>query len=307
MDILLAKPRGFCAGVNRAIALVHSALEEYGAPVYVLHEIVHNTHVLTELRELGAVFVESLDEIPPGSHTIFSAHGVSREVVDRAAVLGLHTLDATCPLVARVHRRIIRLHRAGCALLVLGHRGHPEVEGTCGQVDSPVAVIARPEEVAALPVPAGAKVGYVTQTTLSVDETEVLLAALRDRFPQLEEPDHSDICYATTNRQQAVRELAELCDLVLIVGSKNSSNSNRLKEVAAARKTPAYLIDDARDIQPEWLAGIQRVGVSAGASAPEHLVSEVVVRLQAISPGAVEEMAGEDEGISFPVPGIRER
>ena len=250
MDILLAKPRGFCAGVKRAIALVRSALEQYGAPVYVLHEIVHNTHVLSELRALGAVFVENLDEIPAGSRTIFSAHGVAKEVQERAAALGLFTIDATCPLVAKVHRRITRLHEDGYTLLMLGHRGHPEVQGTCGQVAAPVHVIARPEEVPGLPVPEGAKVGYVTQTTLSVDDTEELLTALRHRFPGLAEPRHSDICYATSNRQQAVRELAGHCGLVLIVGSKNSSNSNRLQEVAATRGTPALLIEDAGDIDP---------------------------------------------------------
>lgn len=305
MDILLAKPRGFCAGVKRAIALVRSALEQYGAPVYVLHEIVHNTHVLSELRALGAVFVENLDEIPAGSRTIFSAHGVAKEVQERAAALGLFTIDATCPLVAKVHRRITRLHEAGYTLLMLGHRGHPEVQGTCGQVAAPVHVIARPEEVAGLPVPEGAKVGYVTQTTLSVDDTEELLTALRHRFPGLAEPRHSDICYATSNRQQAVRDLAGLCDLVLIVGSKNSSNSNRLQEVAATRGTPALLIDDAGDIDPAWFRGIGRVGVSAGASAPEHLVGDLIARLQEIAPGNVEEMAGEDEVVRFPVAAAR--
>ncbi len=301
MDILLAKPRGFCAGVNRAIALVRSALAEFGAPVYVLHEIVHNTHVLNELEQMGAVFVEELEEIPEGARVIFSAHGVARAVEDQASAMHLRTIDATCPLVAKVHRRISRLHAQGCALLVLGHKGHPEVEGTCGQVSGPVHVVSTPEEVAALPFPVSAKVGYVTQTTLSVDDTRELLAAIRARFPRIEEPDRTDICYATTNRQQAVRQLAKQCDIVLIVGSKNSSNSNRLREVAAGLDIPAYLIDHADEIQPDWLQGKKRAGVSAGASAPEHLVTGVIARLQAISPGKVEELNGEDEGIHFPV------
>ncbi len=301
MDILLAKPRGFCAGVNRAIALVRSALAEFGAPVYVLHEIVHNTHVLNELEAMGAIFVEELEEIPKGARAIFSAHGIARAVEEEAIAMHLRTIDATCPLVAKVHRRISRLHAQGCALLVLGHKGHPEVEGTCGQVPGPVYVVSTPEEVAALPIPFTAKVGYVTQTTLSVDDTRDLLSAIRARFPLIEEPDRTDICYATTNRQQAVRQLARQCDIVLIVGSKNSSNSNRLREVAAGLDIPAYLIDHANEIQPDWLQGKKRIGVSAGASAPEHLVAGVVTRLQAISPGKVEELNGEDEGIHFPV------
>lgn len=301
MDILLAKPRGFCAGVNRAIALVRSALAEFGAPVYVLHEIVHNTHVLNELEEMGAIFVEELEEIPEGARTIFSAHGVARAVEEQASAMHLRTIDATCPLVAKVHRRISHLHSLGCSLLVLGHKGHPEVEGTCGQVPGPVHVVSTPEEVAALPIPASAKVGYVTQTTLSVDDTRELLNAIRARFPLIEEPDRTDICYATTNRQQAVRQLARQCDLVLIVGSKNSSNSNRLREVAAGMNIPAYLIDQADEIQPDWLQGKKRVGVSAGASAPEHLVSGVIAHLQSLAPGKVEELNGDDEGIHFPV------
>ena len=301
MDILLATPRGFCAGVNRAIAMVHSALAEFGAPVYVLHEIVHNTHVLHELKSLGAIFVEELEEIPEGARTIFSAHGVARAVEEEAHTMRLQTIDATCPLVAKVHRRIIRLHAQGCALLVLGHKGHPEVEGTCGQVPGPVYVVSSPEEVAALPIPPATKIGYVTQTTLSVDDTRELLAAIRARFSLVEEPDRTDICYATTNRQLAVRRLAGLCDIVLIVGSKNSSNSNRLREVASVQNIPAYLIDHADEIQLDWLLDKKRVGVSAGASAPEHLVRGVIARLQAIAPGKVEEMNGEDEAIHFPL------
>ena len=304
MDVLLARPRGFCAGVNRAIAIVNQALERYAPPVYVLHEIVHNTHVLEALRSRGAVFVEELEEIPPGSATIFSAHGVSRGVEEQAKALMLRTIDATCPLVSTVHRRMIRLNTLGYDVLVIGHKGHPEVEGTCGQAVGPVYVVSNPSEVAALQVTDTAKVGYVTQTTLSVDDTVEMLAAIRQRFPKIIEPERTDICYATTNRQAAVRKLADRVDLVLIVGSKNSSNSNRLREVAEHRRTPAYLIDHAGEIKPQWFEGVKWVGVSAGASAPEHLVVEVVAWLQRYSPGLVEEMAGEEEHVSFHVPNL---
>lgn len=304
-QIILANPRGFCAGVNRAIAIVHQALERYQSPVYVLHEIVHNTHVIEELRQLGAVFVEELEDIPSGAVTIFSAHGVSRAVEARAAELGLRTIDATCPLVSKVHRRMIRLHAMGYDVLVIGHKGHPEVEGTCGQATGPVHVLSKPGEIAALQVTDPAKVGYVTQTTLSVDDTAELLKALRLRYPLIAEPERTDICYATTNRQAAVRQLAEVVDLVLIVGSKSSSNSNRLREVAQLRQTPAYLIDDAGEIDLQWFTGVQKVGISAGASAPEHLVVGVVEWLQQHGAGGVEEMAGEDEHISFLVPNLQ--
>lgn len=302
MQVILAKPRGFCAGVNRAIAIVHQALEQFAPPVYVLHEIVHNTHVLEELRSRGAVFVEELEEIPAGAVTIFSAHGVSRAVAERAQSLGLHTIDATCPLVSKVHRRMIRLHEQGFDMLVIGHKGHPEVEGTCGQVDGPVHVVSKVEEIAAVLVRDPEKVGYVTQTTLSVDDTEAMLDAIRHRFPLISEPERTDICYATTNRQAAVRELADRVDMVLIVGSKNSSNSNRLREVARQRQTAAYLIDDAGEIDPQWLAGVKRVGISAGASAPEHLVAGVIAWLRQQGPVLVEEMEGGEEHISFVVP-----
>lgn len=302
MQVILAKPRGFCAGVNRAIAIVHQALEQFAPPVYVLHEIVHNTHVLEELRSRGAVFVEELEEIPAGAVTIFSAHGVSRAVAERAQSLGLHTIDATCPLVSKVHRRMIRLHEQGFDMLVIGHKGHPEVEGTCGQVDGPVHVVSKVEEIAAVLVRDPEKVGYVTQTTLSVDDTEAMLDAIRHRFPLISEPERTDICYATSNRQAAVRELADRVDMVLIVGSKNSSNSNRLREVARQRQTAAYLIDDAGEIDPQWLAGVERVGISAGASAPEHLVAGVIAWLRQQGPVLVEEMEGEEEHISFVVP-----
>jgi 4-hydroxy-3-methylbut-2-enyl diphosphate reductase len=304
MELLLANPRGFCAGVNRAIAIVHQALERYQPPVYVLHEIVHNTHVIEELRQRGAVFVEELEEIPRGAVVIFSAHGVSRAVEERARDLGLRTIDATCPLVSKVHRRMIRLHAMGYDVLVIGHKGHPEVEGTCGQATGPVHVVSKSAEIAALKVTDPAKVGYVTQTTLSVDDTADLLKDLRLRFPLISEPERTDICYATTNRQAAVRQLADAVDLVLIVGSKNSSNSNRLREVAELRHTPAYLIDHAGEINLQWFAGVGPVGISAGASAPEHLVVEVVTWLQRHGAGAASEMAGEEEHISFLVPDL---
>ncbi len=307
MQVILAKPRGFCAGVNRAISIVHQALERFSPPVYVLHEIVHNTHVLEELRRLGAIFVEELEEIPAGAVTIFSAHGVSKEVATRAQNLGLRTIDATCPLVSKVHRRMIRLYDLGYDVLVIGHKGHPEVEGTCGQVDGPVLVISRTEEVASLQIRDPNKVGYVTQTTLSVDDTGGMLQALRQRFPQLSEPERTDICYATTNRQTAVRRLADQVELILIVGSKNSSNSNRLREVAEQRKTPAHLIDDASEINPAWLNGVRLLGISAGASAPEHLVTGVIEWLKQQGPVSVEEMAGEEEHISFPVPDLEQK
>ena len=304
MDIVLATPRGFCAGVNRAIAIVYQALERYQPPVYVLHEIVHNTHVIEELRQRGAVFVEELEQIPGGAVTIFSAHGVSKAVEEQARTLGLRTIDATCPLVSKVHRRMNRLHAMGCDVLVIGHKGHPEVEGTCGQASGPVHVLSTPAEIAALAVTDPAKVGYVTQTTLSVDDTAELISALRLRFPLIAEPERTDICYATTNRQTAVRQLADMVDLVLIVGSKNSSNSNRLREVARKRRTPAHLIDDASEIDPRWFTDVRRVGISAGASAPEHLVVDVVRWLQAHWAGSVTEMAGQEEHISFLVPDL---
>ncbi|MDR2549845.1 MAG: 4-hydroxy-3-methylbut-2-enyl diphosphate reductase [Desulfobulbus sp.] len=305
MDIILATPRGFCAGVNRAIAIVHQALERYRPPVYVLHEIVHNTHVIEELRRRGAVFVEELEQIPRGAVAIFSAHGVSRAVEDQARALGLRTIDATCPLVSKVHRRMNRLHAMGYDVLVIGHKKHPEVEGTCGQASGPVHVLSTPAEIESLQVADPAKVGYVTQTTLSVDDTAELLKQLRLRFPLIAEPERTDICYATTNRQAAVRQLADMVDLVLIVGSKNSSNSNRLREVARNRHTPAFLIDDADEIDPAWFAEVRRVGISAGASAPEHLVVEVVRWLQEHGgAGSVTEMDGQEEHISFPVPDL---
>ena len=302
MHVVLARPRGFCAGVNRAIAIVNRALERYAPPVYVLHEIVHNTHVLDALRGRGAIFVEELEEIPVGAVTIFSAHGVSRAVAEQARALGLRTIDATCPLVSKVHRRMIGLHRKGYDVIVIGHKGHPEVEGTCGQAEGPVHLVSKPLEIAILQTTNPDRIGYVTQTTLSVDDTAEMVEAIRRRFPAVAAPERTDICYATTNRQLAVRRLADRVDLVLIVGSKNSSNSNRLREVAELRQTPAHLIDDAGEMDPGWFVGVERVGISAGASAPEHLVVEVVDWLRRHGARSVEEMEGEEEHISFLVP-----
>jgi len=302
MEVILAKPRGFCAGVKRAITIVREALDKYGPPVYVLHEIVHNTHVIRELAAKGTVFVESLEDIPTGSVTIFSAHGVSLAIEKKADQLGLQTIDATCPLVSRVHRRVVRLNKIGYDVLVLGHKGHPEVEGTCGHATGAVHVLSSPEEVSSLQVADPQRVGYVTQTTLSLDDTNDLLAAIRKRFPDISEPERTDICYATTNRQNAVRDLSGEVGLVLVVGSKNSSNSNRLREVAEHRGVKAYLIDQADEIKSEWLDGTNKIGLTAGASAPEVLVNDVVERLQSYGVEIVRDMEGEDENVVFPAP-----
>jgi 4-hydroxy-3-methylbut-2-enyl diphosphate reductase len=304
MEVILARPRGFCAGVNRAITIVNLALDLYEPPVYVLHEIVHNTHVIGELAGKGAVFVEELEDIPAGSVTIFSAHGVSRAVMERARQLGLRTIDATCPLVAKVHRRVTRLNKTRYDVLVIGHKGHPEVEGTCGHAIGAVHVVSSPQEVAGLEIADPTRVGYVTQTTLSVDDTAEMLVAIRERFPNISEPERTDICFATTNRQGAVRKLAGMVDMLLVVGSKNSSNSNRLREVARFRGIPAYLIDHAADVDPSWPEGVDRVGVTAGASAPEYLVNELTAWLQEHGASTVREMEGEDETIQFQLPDL---
>lgn len=301
MEVILARPRGFCAGVKRAITIVREALEKYGPPIYVLHEIVHNTHVIKDLAAKGAVFVEKLEEIPTGSVTIFSAHGVSLETNNKAERLGLRTIDATCPLVLRVHRRVVRLNKIGYDVLVLGHKGHPEVEGTCGHATGAVHVLSRPEEVSSLQVSDPKQVGYVTQTTLSLDDTQELLEAIRKRFPDISEPERTDICYATTNRQNAVRDLSGEVDLLLVVGSKNSSNSNRLREVAQHKGIKAYLIDHAGEIEMEWLENVEKIGLTAGASAPEVLVEDVVNRLQTHGAETIREMEGEEEHVVFPV------
>jgi 4-hydroxy-3-methylbut-2-enyl diphosphate reductase len=302
MKVILAKPRGFCAGVERAIEIVERALEKYGAPVYVRHEIVHNRHVVDGLREKGARFVDELDEIPPGGITVFSAHGVSQKVEDEAGLRSLPVIDATCPLVSKVHHEAQRYADSGRDIVLIGHDGHPEVEGTMGRIDGKVYLVATPEDVASLDVRDPAKLSYVTQTTLSVDDTRSVIDALKVRFPLITGPDTKDICYATQNRQRAVRDLANLVDVILVVGAQNSSNSNRLKEIAAEMGIRAYLIADASVLDPAWLDGVEAVGVTAGASAPEHLVQELVDRLRDFGATAVEILPGVDENVRFKMP-----
>ena len=302
MRVLLAQPRGFCAGVVRAIEIVERSLRKFGAPVYVRHEIVHNRHVVEKLEGMGAVFVESLDEIPDGAITIFSAHGVAQSIIDEAKSRGLPVLDATCPLVSKVHLQGKRYVGRGRALILIGHAGHPEVEGTMGQVDAPVHLVSTVEDVAQLDIPADAPVAYVTQTTLSVDDTRGVIAALRERFSDLQGPDVADICYATQHRQSAVRELCELVDLLLVVGSRNSSNSNRLREIGVEKGLPSHLIADGNELDPAWLTGVKTIGLTAGASAPEELVLDVIEALRRHGNVEVEQMTGVHEDIEFRLP-----
>ena len=301
-SVTLANPRGFCAGVDRAIEIVERALECYGAPVYVRHEVVHNRFVVEDLRKKGAIFVQELDEVPDESTVIFSAHGVSRAVQDAASKRGLKVLDATCPLVTKVHSEMIRYGREGKTVVLVGHAGHPEVEGTMGQATGPVVLVESEEDVRRLEIKPGTKLAYATQTTLSVDDTARILRALQERFPEIEGPRRDDICYATQNRQDAVRRLAKECDLVLVVGSANSSNSNRLRELAASEGATAYLIDGAADIDPEWLSDAKSIGITAGASAPEVLVRAVVRHLQEQGAELRGDLLPADEGISFSLP-----
>ena len=311
MNIMLANPRGFCAGVDRAIEIVNRALEALGSPIYVRHEVVHNQFVVNDLRARGAIFVDELDEVPAGATVIFSAHGVSQAVRREAEERGLNVFDATCPLVTKVHIEVTRHCRAGRDVVLIGHEGHPEVEGTMGQWLSQGArgniyLVEDVADVMKLDVSQPEHFAYTTQTTLSVDETREVIAALRQRFPSIEGPRHDDICYATQNRQDAVRTLSDQCDLIFVVGSVNSSNSNRLRELAEKNGARAYLIDGADDIQPEWLAGAVQIGVTAGASAPEVLVQGVVSHLQALGAGAVTELIGEPEDMVFALPkGLR--
>lgn len=302
MQILLANPRGFCAGVERAIAIVERALEKFGAPIYVRHEVVHNKFVCDDLRAKGAVFIEELDEAPAGSTVIFSAHGVSKAVRLEAEQRGLKVFDATCPLVTKVHVEVDKMRKGAREVVMIGHKGHPEVEGTMGQSEGGMYLVETVDDVASLSVARPELLSYVTQTTLSVDDAAVVIDALRQRFPAIQGPKKDDICYATQNRQDAVKSLAERCDLVVVVGSPNSSNSRRLKEVAAGRGIAAYLVDGASEIDPSWLAGKQRIGVSAGASAPEILVRQVVERLRHLSGALVEQLPGVEEGVSFALP-----
>ena len=304
MNILLANPRGFCAGVERAIAIVERALEKFGAPIYVRHEVVHNRYVVDGLKAKGAIFVEELDEVPDGATVIFSAHGVPQAVRREAEARGLKVFDATCPLVTKVHLEVSRLHKQGYEIVMIGHKGHPEVEGTMGQATGQMYLVESADDVAQLKVGVGAPapLAYVTQTTLSVDDARVIVHALMKRFPNIVGPRKDDICYATQNRQDAVKAMAGKVDLVIVVGSKNSSNSNRLREVAAIGGIPAYLVDGAEQIDAQWLVGDVRVGVTAGASAPEVLVNGVVQRLQALGAGSIETLVGAEENVNFPLP-----
>jgi 4-hydroxy-3-methylbut-2-enyl diphosphate reductase len=306
VDILLANPRGFCAGVDRAIAIVERALESYGAPIYVRHEVVHNRYVVDKLRANGAVFIEELSEVPDGATLIFSAHGVSKAVREEADQRGLKVFDATCPLVTKVHMEVARLGRIGRSVVLIGHAGHPEVEGTMGQWNrtntGEILLVESVEGVATLTPAFPHQLSYVTQTTLSVDDTKAIIEALRQKFPDIEGPRKDDICYATQNRQDAVRRLADAVDLMLVVGSVNSSNSNRLRELAEKQGVRSYLIDGAEHIERNWLDGVTRIGLTAGASAPEKLVRDVIARLQSWGAGAVRELDGEPETITFALP-----
>lgn len=301
-EILLAQPRGFCAGVDRAIDIVERALELHGAPIYVRHEIVHNRFVVEDLRNKGAIFIEELDEAPEGGIVIFSAHGVSKAVRAEAEQRGLQIFDATCPLVTKVHVEVERMRAAGCEIIMIGHKGHPEVEGTLGQSNQGMYLVETAADVEALEVANPDKLAFVTQTTLSVDDAADVAQALRTRFPHIQEPKKSDICYATQNRQDAVKILAPASDLVLVVGSANSSNSNRLREVAERIGIASYLIDGPESIDPAWLIGRQRIGITAGASAPELLVQQVIHRLKELGAVSVRTMDGLHESVSFPLP-----
>lgn len=302
MRVILAQPRGFCAGVVRAIDIVERALEKYGQPVYVRHEIVHNRHVVETLKSKGARFVEDLTEVPDGAVTVFSAHGVPQAVVKDAQARGLPVLDATCPLVSKVHSQGKRYVAQGRALILIGHAGHPEVEGTMGQVGAPVHLVQSEEDVARLPIPMNIPVAYVTQTTLSIDDTKSIIAALKARFTDIVGPETTDICYATQNRQSAVRQLAEVADVILVVGAKNSSNSNRLREIGIEEGVPSYLIADGGELDPVWIAGKKTVGLTAGASAPEELVLNVIEALRRIETVEVCQMDGKKEHIEFRLP-----
>lgn len=301
-DIVLANPRGFCAGVDRAIIIVEEALDKFGAPIYVKHEVVHNKFVVEGLRQKGAIFVEELDEIPSGNTVIFSAHGVSKAVRAEAEARGLTAYDATCPLVTKVHKEVINLRNKGMEIIMIGHKGHPEVEGTMGQSDDGILLVETPEDVATLAVNDAEKLAYVTQTTLSMDDAAEVVNALVKRFPNIHAPKSDDICYATQNRQDAVKIMAKDCDLVIIVGSPNSSNSNRLREVAENQGIEAYMVDNKSYLKAEWLVGKQKVGVSAGASAPEVLVQEVIEALQTMGANQVEELQGVVENVIFKLP-----
>jgi 4-hydroxy-3-methylbut-2-en-1-yl diphosphate reductase len=302
MKVVLAQPRGFCAGVVRAIDIVERALRKHGAPIYVRHEIVHNRHVVEGLKAKGARFVEDLNEVPDGSVAVFSAHGVPRTVVDEARARDLPTLDATCPLVTKVHNQGRRYMTQGRTLVLIGHAGHPEVEGTLGQIDGPIYLVQAEADVAALPLPSDTPIAYITQTTLSVDDTRAIIAALTARFSDVVGPETRDICYATQNRQTAVRELSRIADVILVVGARNSSNSNRLREIGAEAGVPSYLVADGGEVDPAWVRGADVVGLTAGASAPEVLVQDVIEALRRVGPVEVSVLSGIEENITFRLP-----
>lgn len=302
MDILLANPRGFCAGVDRAIIIVEQALEKFGAPIYVRHEVVHNKFVVDELKAKGAIFIDELKDVPAGNTVIFSAHGVSKDVRAEAEAMGLRVFDATCPLVTKVHVEVAKMRSAGKEIVMIGHKGHPEVEGTMGQVEGGIYLVETPEDVATLAVNNPEQLAYVTQTTLSLDDAANIVAALKQKFPQISPPKSDSICYATQNRQDAVKVLAKDCDLVIVVGSPNSSNSNRLREVAQNQGAESYMVDNASYLDPAWLEGKKRIGVSAGASAPEILIKEVIEKLQQLTHAEVSELQGVVESVVFQLP-----
>ena len=301
-EIVLAEPRGFCAGVDRAIEIVERALQKFGRPIYVRHEIVHNTYVVNDLKSKGAIFIEDLAEVPPGATLIFSAHGVSRAVQDEARARGFSIFDATCPLVTKVHVEVAKLAREGYEFIMIGHKGHPEVEGTMGQLDSGIHLVEDVADVARVQPAQTEKLAVVTQTTLSVDDAAEITAAVRARFPSIREPKQQDICYATQNRQDAVKLLSPQVDLVIVVGSPTSSNSNRLRELAARLGTAAHMVDSADELRAEWFDGIARVGLTAGASAPEVLVQAVITRIKELGAVSVRKMSGLEESVKFPLP-----
>ncbi|MFO1192282.1 MAG: 4-hydroxy-3-methylbut-2-enyl diphosphate reductase [Rhodoferax sp.] len=305
-EILLAEPRGFCAGVDRAIEIVEQALRKFGAPIYVRHEIVHNTYVVNDLKAKGAIFIEELDDVPPGATLVFSAHGVSRAIQDEARARGFRIFDATCPLVTKVHVEVAKLHREGFEFIMIGHKGHPEVEGTMGQLDSGIHLVEDVADVARVRPSQVERLAVVTQTTLSVDDAAEIAAAVKARFPMVREPKQQDICYATQNRQDAVKLMSPQVDVVIVVGSPTSSNSNRLREVARKLGTDSHMVDSADELRPEWFEGRQRVGLTAGASAPEVLVQQVTERLKALGAVSIRKLAGIEETVKFPLPkGLR--
>lgn len=301
-EILLAQPRGFCAGVDRAIDIVERALIRFGAPIYVRHEIVHNAYVVEDLRKKGAIFIEELEDVPAGNTVVFSAHGVSKAVQAEAAERGLMVFDATCPLVTKVHVEVAKMRREGREVIMIGHDGHPEVEGTMGQTEAGMYLVETVKDVENLSVKNPDMLAYVTQTTLSVDDTAEVIAAIKSKFPQIAEPKKGDICYATTNRQEAVKFMAPLVEVVIVVGSPNSSNSNRLREVAQKNGASSYMVDSASQINPQWLEGKRRIGVTAGASAPEILVNDVIARLKEYGANSVRILEGVEENVVFPLP-----